>query len=166
MKRLILAFLLFFSCSTQIYAADPYPQNLYDNPNYKLIYGHMGRAVYMDKSSVVHKYSSKDTGLVFAQYEVIADFKWDSYGNPILHNIKEPHIIWFFWPLNPNRHSYSRVNIDDRDCDLPPWVNDNVAYFSKDDGDHWNPFFINDTHGYNYSLYEGFWSGVQELSRK
>ena len=53
MKKLLGLVFLFLSLSGVIYA--DYPDYLYDNLSYRIIYAHMGGASYLDTTSVVLK---------------------------------------------------------------------------------------------------------------
>lgn len=164
-KRIFLASIIVAAASFPTTFAAHYPHYLYDNPSYPMVDAHMDTATYLDDDSVVLKYKS-DHGVIWAQYQIFAKFDYDySTGNENLRNVDKPKLLWFYMPADPNNHCHSLVNIDGRSYILPPFI-ENIAYVSYDSGAHWDPFYTNDTTGCNYTLYKGFWMGINIVESK
>ncbi len=82
MKKVWTTLILGAVLSASSVMAANYPQYLYGNTSYPILYGHMDYATYLDTSSVVIKYISEHGGVVWAQSEVGVSFYYDaSTGN-------------------------------------------------------------------------------------
>lgn len=78
MKKVWTTLILGAMLSASSVMAANYPQYLYGNPSYPILYGHMDYAMYLDTSSVVVKYISENGGVVWAQSEVGVSFSYDA----------------------------------------------------------------------------------------
>lgn len=155
MKKLLGLVFLFLSLSGVIYA--DYPDYLYDNLSYRIIYAHMGGASYLDTTSVVLKKIDHD-GIIFAQNQIGVEFNRDITE---IKEVRAPHTVWFYKPWNPQKMGMTTINIDGHEMILPPYVGSDVAYVSYDNGNNWRPFYISNTYGYNMSTRMAFLLGYQ-----
>lgn len=162
MRKLILS--LIATCimmiSTSI-AVDTYPQYIYNNPNIPIVHGHMGGALYLDTTSTTVKYISKTT-ILFAENTISAEY--DREYN--LKSMQEPHTRWYYYTSDVTKRGTTVIIIDGQNIDVPPYVNNDVAYVSYDNGNSWKPFYISNTTGYNLSARQPFIKGLESLRAK
>lgn len=138
LKLLPLLF-LFLLINTSTFAAT-YPQHLFDNPVYQLIYANHDTAIYVDLSSVITKLHA-DGDLVIAVNEVTASFLYDpvtSFEN--FKSIRSTKTIWYYKPFAVNQTFTTSTTIDNREIILPPYIGEEFAYYSFDFGSSWMPF--------------------------
>ena len=166
MKKVWTTLILGAVLSASSVMAANYPQYLYGNTSYPILYGHMDYATYLDTSSVVIKYISEHGGVVWAQSEVGVSFYYDaSTGNENVKKVKMPKVIWFYIPEMKDGHGMHGVDIDDKKVVLPPFIKD-IAYVSYNAGNSWTPFYMHDNSGYNSPTYQGLWKGMDIVQKK
>lgn len=165
MKKILLVITLLILSISTVMAAN-YPRDLYGDSNYPLIYAHMNGASYLDKRSVVLK-QQNERNIIFAQNIVYASFKNDMESfNESLVSVSPAHTMWFYKPLDKNQLGMISMNIDGRHVLLPPYMGDDVAYVSSDNAEHWTPFYISVTFGYNMGVRNSFLLGYQIATGK
>ena len=136
-------------------ARPDYPQKLYGDDRYPLLYAHMGMARYLDLDSFAVRHWDSDA-LIFSETTLTVAFDRQYR----ISKAPSPAEVWYFLPLDPTVHCCTGVSIDGREVILPPYVGEDIAFSSYDAGKSWMPFYISDTHGYNLSTRTAFLHGL------
>ena len=141
MKKLLFALAItVLLSSSSAYAYDRY---LDGNPNWRIIYGHMDYASYMDMSSATYKYI-ENKGLIIV-VNIIGGV------NKNRSDRQSHYTRWIYIPMNPKATGYSSANFNGQELTIPPYISKNVAYIGGKTLDEWRPIRLDDNHGYNMS---------------
>lgn len=129
LKKIILS--TFFSLFVlSVNAGGIYPDYLYDNPNYPIVTGRMGSAVYIDKTSAT-KVLTTESDIILAATFVRYNVDKSEQGNP--------YTVFFYQTINPRQRDYKKMHINGYTMTLPPYEK-GVYYTSFDYGATWHKF--------------------------
>ncbi len=98
-------------------ARPDYPQKLYGDDRYPLLYAHMGMARYLDLDSFAVRHWDSDA-LIFSETTLTVAFDRQYH----ISKAPSPAEVWYFLPLDPTVHCCTGVSIDGREVILPPYV--------------------------------------------
>ncbi len=158
MKKLILTLsFLFFGATTSF--ANLYPDYLYDNPNYPMVYGHMDVGFYIDKKSITLLQNNRQ-GTIFSENLLYVQCKFNSSEmKEVPQKITKSINYYFYYPTNPTQLGCVHSSLNN--IILPPYLGPDLAYYSKDQGSSWTPFYISNESGYNQPTRNDFLFGFE-----
>lgn len=129
LKRIILS-AVFSLFVLSVNAGGIYPDYLYDNPNYPIVTGRMGSAVYIDKTSATSLLNTDDEFIAAATF-IRYNVDKSEQGNP--------YTVFFYQTINPRQRDYKKMHINGYTMTLPPYEK-GVYYTSFDYGATWHKF--------------------------
>lgn len=149
-KRIMAQFLLIAGAllpMTLVSAA--YNGNL-GSAGFPVIYRGSGHETYLDESSIVQLENTPDY-ILWAQVQI-----------PVANGKRGiPYTRIFYYPTTDAYESTHPVYIGKSRIMLPPYVGEDVAFYSDDLGSSWKLFDIRNGAGTNAEIYEGFNRGLE-----
>ena len=129
--------------------SEAYNQSL-GSVDFPVIYQNSSHITYLDESSIIQLENTPDY-ILWAQVQIPVD-----NGNQGI-----PYTRIFYYPTTDAYGSTHPAYIGKTRIILPPYVGENIAFYSDDLGSSWKPFDIRNGAGTNAEVYEGFKRGLE-----
>lgn len=162
MKKILLALMAIILLAVPHAEAVDYPKSLNNDDKSILLYAYDDAGVYLDRTSPTLLMCTSGQDILWGQVHTAANYMTKN-GKTVIYERHSPQIVMYYHPGEFSKHGEYKIYFDSTEYTLPPYIDYNIAYYSLDLGQTWNPFYEDASEGSEAVYAKGYLEGITEI---